>query len=311
MKPPSSPVSGSTPGPRARRRAGPRARDDEAGRLDVRERRARTAVGWSGCWVGSSGDLMRPGGEVVQDMSVPDQERLDRGEKLAELVLRPEEWVHRRVERIEVEPTGDCIRHVSLDFTLPDRYAICESEHRVIAPMGVLRKGALHGFDLTGPSEKPTPMLEATRTGEMALELITSIVIKWEPSANNLARFTAVAKAVINSKPPHNNSPSRLIVRFVTRSLRPPSSSDEHQDEDYQDRQLQSTDAEVAVPVRERPQDDQSADHGRCHRHDTAPQSAHEHSLRNGGNHLRSEPDRREDVRLIELIRPTTARVTR
>jgi len=42
---------------------------------------------------------------------------LDIGGKLVELILGSQDWIHRRVEGLEILPNGDSLRRQSVDFT--------------------------------------------------------------------------------------------------------------------------------------------------------------------------------------------------
>lgn len=98
-----------------------------------------------------------------------------RGQRLAELLLTSESWIHRRVERLEMEPTGECRRWVSVDFTLDLDLIVEGSQNRVLVPIAVMRKGPLRKFSLEGPNGKPTPILQTKENGQLSVELLIAM----------------------------------------------------------------------------------------------------------------------------------------
>lgn len=124
------------------------------------------------------------------------------GEVLIELIESQPQWVHRRVERLVIENTGECTRYVSLDFTVrADCRIRGSSDHRVLVPLGVLRKGALRGFDVRGPSEKPLPFLGKRENGELALQLLIAGARRHQPTDEALHAFSEVAGRVVEVSP--------------------------------------------------------------------------------------------------------------
>lgn len=94
------------------------------------------------------------------------------GQRLAQLVFQSSTWIHRRVERLEMESDGDCTRKLSVDFTLPAELAVEGSTGSVLVPLSVVRKGPLRQFSVTGPTGDPVPVLETRRNGQLAVELL-------------------------------------------------------------------------------------------------------------------------------------------
>lgn len=143
------------------------------------------------------------------------------GEALLELVENQPEWVHRRVERLVIEDTGECTRHVSLDFTVrPERRVPGSSDRRVLVPLGVLRKGALRGFDVRGPAEKPLPFLGKHDNSELALQLLTAAAQRHRPTDEALSAFTTLVQQVVEAPPTDNrNDETCQQIRAVVESV--------------------------------------------------------------------------------------------
>jgi hypothetical protein len=65
--------------------------------------------------------------------------KVAQGQRFAQLVFQSSTWIHRRVERLEMEPDGDCTRKLSVDFTLPAEFAVQGSTGSVLVPLSVVR----------------------------------------------------------------------------------------------------------------------------------------------------------------------------
>lgn len=78
----------------------------------------------------------------------PDLAERINGLNLFVLLLQSQEWVHRRVDALRLDPDGSTRRYVSVDLTMDSKLAIsCDSKNRVIVPLGVMRKGAIRRLD--------------------------------------------------------------------------------------------------------------------------------------------------------------------
>lgn len=70
------------------------------------------------------------------------------GLNLMVLLLQSQDWLHRRVDALRLDPDGTTRRYVSVDLTMDDSLAISShSKNRVIVPLGVMRKGAIRRLD--------------------------------------------------------------------------------------------------------------------------------------------------------------------
>lgn len=124
---------------------------------------------------------------------------LSAGQKLIELILGSPDWIHRQVERVDIQPTGDVVHHVSLDLTVPPELALPGSRGAVIVPVTILQKGPLSGFDAVGPEERPIPMLETAANSELSeafLRALAAATYGYSPADEPWAVPTLVADIV-------------------------------------------------------------------------------------------------------------------
>ncbi|OHU08200.1 hypothetical protein BKG60_24710 [Mycobacterium syngnathidarum] len=119
-------------------------------------------------------------------------------------------WIHRRVERLVVEGTGECTRCVSLDFTLPADCRIEGSRGKVLVPIGIVRKGPLHGFSITGPSGKPVPLLGTEENTALSVKMISAIARRWGGEPRALEAFVKEAEKKIRQ--PADESHTGYVV---------------------------------------------------------------------------------------------------
>ncbi len=115
---------------------------------------------------------------------------LDEGETLVDLIFNPRAWIHRRVERIDILPGGDCLRHQSVDFTLPGESTISGSRDSVLVPIGILRKGPLARLDVTGPEGHPIPLLETAQNSDLSAALLRALaarIYRYDPATTEPA----------------------------------------------------------------------------------------------------------------------------
>lgn len=93
------------------------------------------------------------------------------GEVLLELSLRIPEWVHRRVETVQLIDASSVRRHVSVDFDLSELEALPAVP--TVVPVAYLLKEPLRDFDLRGESGESLPLLTKDQNG---LHAFTSLV---------------------------------------------------------------------------------------------------------------------------------------
>ncbi len=97
------------------------------------------------------------------------------GQKLIELVLGSEDWIHRQVERVDIQPTGDTVHRVSMDLTVPADLALAGSRGAVVVPVTLLQKGPLSGFTVVGPEELPVPLLETAANSRLSAAFLRAL----------------------------------------------------------------------------------------------------------------------------------------
>lgn len=98
----------------------------------------------------------------------PAEPELSAGQKLIELILGSQDWIHRQVERVEIQPTGDVLHQVSLDLTVPPGLELPGSRGAVQVPVTLLSKGPLSQFSVIGPEDHPAPLLESAANSALA-----------------------------------------------------------------------------------------------------------------------------------------------
>lgn len=110
---------------------------------------------------------------------------MDNGLKLLSMILRSQEWVHRRVDKLMLTTAGSTRRSVSLDVTIPPDWLIPGSRERCIVPLGLLRKQPLRGLDTVGPDGKSFSVLTSEQNGRLTTELLESAMLAIAPDANS------------------------------------------------------------------------------------------------------------------------------
>ncbi len=100
---------------------------------------------------------------------------LSDGQKLIELILGSEDWIHRQVERVDIQPTGDAIHHVSVDLTVPADLVLAGSRGAMVVPVTLLQKGPLSCFSVVGPEELPVPLLESGANSRLSATFLRAL----------------------------------------------------------------------------------------------------------------------------------------
>ena len=97
------------------------------------------------------------------------------GQKLIELILGSEDWIHRQVERVDIQPTGDTVHNISMDLTVPVDLALPGSRGAVLVPVSLLQKGPLSLFSVVGPDELPVPLLESAANSRLSATFLRAL----------------------------------------------------------------------------------------------------------------------------------------
>lgn len=101
--------------------------------------------------------------------SSPDSpQAIDRGQLALNLVLEPQEWIHRRVETVAFLPNGETRRRLSWDFTVPPDGEIAVSAHRIAVPLTLLRKQRLMRLDVYDQTGSSLPVWGQADNGALA-----------------------------------------------------------------------------------------------------------------------------------------------
>ncbi|KXP08833.1 hypothetical protein [Tsukamurella pseudospumae] len=145
-----------------------------------------------------------------------DGSAISNGIKLGHLVLESDTWIHRKVERLEIVATGECVHRVSVDFTLPQRWALKGSKGAALVPVGAMRKGPLRAFTARGPSDKAVPILETGANGEHSVAMLVALAENASPAADKLEAFRAVATEAVF----HAGTPDAALMRRIEATVR-------------------------------------------------------------------------------------------
>jgi hypothetical protein len=120
---------------------------------------------------------------VRKGLSASDAEAV--GVMTAKLLLRWDEWQHRRVEEISFEQDDAATRDISLDFTLPHwfheiRRTPLDQSRRQLVPLTFLRKQSLINFRLRDDCDCALPLLtrwQNAQVAEATLTVLASMVL--------------------------------------------------------------------------------------------------------------------------------------
>ncbi|MBF6621477.1 MAG: hypothetical protein ITG02_14760 [Patulibacter sp.] len=111
--------------------------------------------------------------------SAPDSPSADAGFAAATLIAHPAQWIHRRVETIELLTHEETRRRVSIDFSIPpDRQAALTTPDGVVVPIATLTKEARRNFDLRDESGRAIPALSKRQNGELVLASVAELAAR-------------------------------------------------------------------------------------------------------------------------------------
>lgn len=89
-----------------------------------------------------------------------------------DMVLSAHEWVHRRVEQLEIESATHALRRVSLDLTIPNPCGSSvtwfDGQRHPLIPLDVLAKRPLQRFSVHDGAGVPISTLTRRQNGELA-----------------------------------------------------------------------------------------------------------------------------------------------
>jgi hypothetical protein len=132
--------------------------------------------------------------------------------EIAELLLTSSEWIHRRVDSVELLDDRTARRRVSVDFTLP-RSSAARTRH---APLLLLRKQPLSNFDLRDEDGRPVPLLTRRQTGKITTSILVRLAdaIAGTPLPGELIDACA---AIAQGSP----AEASRAMRFIATDLQP------------------------------------------------------------------------------------------
>jgi hypothetical protein len=111
------------------------------------------------------------------------------------LLTAPAEWIHRRVDRTELNPDGESTRRISFDLTIPAPWAITR-DGGLVVPLMMLAKRPLTRLDVQGPTGSSVPVLGRRDNGALAYGMVAEVLrtVYGSPPSDEL--LAAVVDAV-------------------------------------------------------------------------------------------------------------------
>src|SRR5262245_34858624 len=82
---------------------------------------------------------------------------------LGGLLLRPQGWMHRRVEQVSYIDARTIRRRISMDFDVPDNAILRTTHGPIYLPVARFAKRKLSRFDLRDATGQALPMVTAER----------------------------------------------------------------------------------------------------------------------------------------------------
>ncbi|MBO1756453.1 hypothetical protein [Allobranchiibius sp. CTAmp26] len=117
-----------------------------------------------------------------------------------------------------IEPTSECTRYISIDFTLEsDLMVVGSSTDTVLVPLGLCRKGPLTALSIRGPSGKPAPLLETTANGEHAVAMLVAMALSVANvrQTDDLVNFRCLIESVVF----HQGAPDPALASKISAGL--------------------------------------------------------------------------------------------
>jgi len=119
--------------------------------------------------------------EALASTRWPDESYIERlGERavavaVLQLLIRMQQWVHRRVESVVFQDGQSITRKVSIDFTVPEQAPVVRAGRDMpvrLVPLAVMRKKTLVNFDLRDEEGRAVPHLELRQNQMLSATLL-------------------------------------------------------------------------------------------------------------------------------------------
>lgn len=97
--------------------------------------------------------------------------------RLFDLVTRPSDWIHRRIDRTDIEADGETTRRLSFDLTIT-RDAAIQRAGGVVVPLTLITKAPLRRLDTFGPDGRALPVLGRQDNGNLVVTMLVDALSK-------------------------------------------------------------------------------------------------------------------------------------
>lgn len=98
-----------------------------------------------------------------------------------DMILSAHEWVHRRVEQLEIDSSTHALRRVSLDLTVPashsSRIVWFDGDSHALIPLDVLAKRHLQHFSVSDGYNHPIPTLTRRQNGHVTWQGLVALAV--------------------------------------------------------------------------------------------------------------------------------------
>jgi hypothetical protein len=127
---------------------------------------------------------------------------------VAELLLRPESWIHRRVERVVYVDIGAVHRRISIDFDVPDGPV---DAGVLYLPIALFEKRKLRNFSLIDATSRALPMLTAEENGMISEAVLAALARRYAGDDLDRIALESIARLVRASTAEGRDEPWRRI----------------------------------------------------------------------------------------------------
>lgn len=104
------------------------------------------------------------------------------GIRLLDLIESSQNWMHRRVDSIRLDPVGETRIHVSIDMTIPEaRKLIYENSKQIVLPITTIQKGGITRLDTGAVNGSSTCVLNTFQNSLCAEYILKACAEKYLP----------------------------------------------------------------------------------------------------------------------------------